>query len=203
MRVRRLLAAVPATMICALTLTAAPAGAATAQAAGGSSGLHGTTSVTTAPGIASALIGAGVLPLPVAPARIQVGFHGGLHVTYRFPITGGNPSLSPPSGHIYHSGGVKFVSLKGKRLEIGRFDIALAKGKIFATQVNYAKARIPVFDLDLSHAKITKHGGATTVSGIKLHLDPAAAKALNATFGLKLPANGSLVFGTASVTLRA
>lgn len=93
------------------------------------------------------------------------------------------------------------MSFRGK-LEIGKFDIDLAAGKIFATQVNFEKARIAVLDLDLSGLKVTTRHGATVLSGIIVKLDPAAADALNATFGLSLPNDGSLVFGSATVTLR-
>ena len=39
------------------------------------------------------------------------------------------------------------------------------------------------------------------LSGITLRLDPVAARALNATFGLKLPTDGSLTFGHAQVAI--
>jgi hypothetical protein len=164
---------------------------------------RGITAVTTAPGVASALIREGVLPLPVPPARFSIGHSGGLTVTYGFPITGGNPNLAGPSGDVFHAGGINFVSLRGRHLEIGRFDIALATGKIFATQVNFAPARIPVLDLDLAKLTVAQKHGATVLSGITLRLDTAAAQALNSTFGLSLPTDGSLVFATATVTLRS
>ncbi len=186
----------------------APASAATTHHAASSaaaqpaktSHLRGTTTVTTAPGIASTLVKAGVLPLPTIGTRLGVPSLSPLKVSYGFPITAGNPDLSGPSGHIYHSGGIRFVSSKA-RLEIGRFDIDLAAGKIFTREVNGAPGRIPVLDLDLSQLKVATHGDDTVLSGIVLRLDPAAASALNATFGLGLPTDGSLVFGTARVSL--
>lgn len=164
--------------------------------------LRGTTTVTTAPGIAVTLLRSGVLPLPTHPARLMFGSLRGLTVKYAFPIVGGNPDLAAGTGDINHSGGINFVSFRGKQLQIGNFDIDLAAGKLFATQVNFAPNRIPVFDLDLSGLKVsTARDGATVLTGIVLRLDPAAAGALNGTFGLKLPVDGSLVFGSASVTL--
>jgi hypothetical protein len=163
-------------------------------------GLTGTTTVTTAPGIATTLIKAGILPLPTIGTRFGIASFSPLKVSYGFPITGGNPDLAGPSGHIYHSGGINFVSRKA-HLEIGRFDIDLAAGKIYARSVNYAPARIPVLDLDLSALSVNSSGGRTVLSGIVLRLDPAAASALNATFGIALPTDGSLVFGTARVAL--
>jgi hypothetical protein len=165
--------------------------------------LSGTTSVTTAPGIANALVSAGVLPLPVLPSTsLRVTRLSPLQVTYGFPVISGQPDLAGPSGHVYHSGGIYFASRRA-HLEIGRFDMDLAKGKIFARQVNFASARIPVLDLDLSGLKVATVHGATVLSGIVVRLDPAAAGALNSTFGLALPTDGSLVFGSATVTLRS
>ncbi len=181
--------------------TAGPAAATPATAKAAS--LSGVTSVTTAPGIASTLIGAGVIPLPVPGTSFHPGYNRGLNVTYGFRITGGNPDLTGPSGDILHSGGIYFTSLRGKHLEIGKFDIDLAAGKIFATEVNFASARIPVLDLGLANLKVATKGKTTVLSGISLKLDPAAAGALNATFGIKLPTDGSLTFGSAVVTLRA
>jgi hypothetical protein len=202
-RLQRALWAALGVAMSGLLLWTVPASAATVQGQWHQPGLRGTTAVTTAPGIAGTLVGAGVLPLPVPPTRFRTSFSGGLTVTYGFPITSGNPTLSPPGGDILHSGGIDFVSLRGKHLGIGKFDIALAAGKIYATQVNFTAARIPVLDLDLSGLKVAHDGRVTVLSGITLRLDPAAAGALNTTFGLSLPADGSLVFGTATVTLRA
>lgn len=201
MRSRRLLIAVTTALSAMLALTAAPAVATPARASAGS-GLSGATAVTTAPGIATTLIRAGVLPLPVVPGTgFRLGYSDGLTATYRFPITGGNPDLAAGTGDILHSGGINFVSRRS-RLEIGRFDIDLAAGKVFATQVNYAPARLPVLDLDLSGLTVASRDGATVLSGITVRLDGVAAGALNSTFGLGLPTDGSLVFGSATVTLR-
>ena len=209
--VRRLLAT--ATTLLALgvlgqLVAAGPASAATthaarptlASAAAAHQRASGTTTVTTAPGIATTLLRAGVLPLPTAGTRLGVASFAPLKVSYGFPITGGHPDLTGPSGDVLHSGGINFVA-RGAHLEIGRFDIDLAAGKIFARQVNFAAARIPVLDLDLSHLTVSTPGGITVLSGITLRLDPAAAGALNATFHLALPTDGSLVFGTGRVAL--
>ncbi|SDJ45110.1 hypothetical protein SAMN05444157_3428 [Frankineae bacterium MT45] len=169
-----------------------------------SAALSGVTSVTTAPGIAATLLKAGILPLPVLPqTHFSLGFQHGLNVTYGFPITGGDPSLATVSGDILHSGGIYFVNLRGKHLAVTNFDIDLAAGKVYATRVNGASAKVALLDLDLSGLKVSSRTGATVLSGITLRLDPAGAGALNSTFGVSLPTNGSLVFGTAVVTLCA
>lgn len=186
------------------TLVAAPAASATTAAAATRSAQTslGITTVTTAPGIASTFLSAGILPLPVFPqTRFGVSLRGGLAVSYGFPITSNTANLAAGKGNILHSGGINFVSRNAK-LEIGKFDIDLAAGKIFATQVNFAPARIPVLDLDLSKLKVSTGSYGTLLSGITLKLDPVAAGALNSTFKISLPTNGSLVFGTATVLIR-
>jgi hypothetical protein len=200
MRLRRLALSLPVALLGAAVFAVAPASASVTHQQQAT--LSGITSVTTAPGLASTLLHADILPLPVPPTRFATSFSGGLTVTYGFPITGGNPDLAGPSGDIYHAGGIDFSAIRGPHLEIGDFDISLSAGKIFATQVDWAPARIPVLDLDLSGLSVSQHGDVTVLSGITLRLDPAAAQALNATFGLSLPTDGSLVFGTATVTLR-
>jgi hypothetical protein len=162
----------------------------------------GATTVTTAPGIATTLLRAGIAPLPVLPnTGVGLSLRNGLQVSYTFPITSSTADLATASGDIRHAGGIYFLSRRA-HLEIGRFDIDLAAGKVFATEVNFAAARIPVLDLDLSGLTVsTRSDGATVLSGITVRLDPAAAGALNSTFGVSLPEDGSLVFGTARVVL--
>ena len=205
MRFRRAVLAMGVAIACmsAAVLTATPAAATTTrQAAVTAVSLRGVTQVTTAPGIAGTLLGARILPLPVPPTSFGLRLAGGLAVSYGFPITGGNPDLSGPSGDIRHSGGIDFVSTKGRHLEIGKFDISLSDGIVYATEVNFAPQRIPVLDLDLSGLSVSKTRDATVLSGIRVRLDKAAAGALNATFGIALPTDGSLVFGSAKVTLK-
>lgn len=194
----RVLLALTASLIAGLVVSATPASATPTHR----SSRLGTTAVTTAPGIAGTLLKAGILPLPVPGTDFRLGFSRGLNVTYGFPITSSTADLSGPSGDILHSGGINFIGLRGGKLEIGKFDIDLAAGKIFATQVNFAPGRIPVLALDLSGLKVAQKNGATVLSGISLKLTPEAAGALNATFRIALPTDGSLVFGSAVVTLK-
>jgi hypothetical protein len=163
----------------------------------------GTTTVTTAKGIAATLVKAGILPLPVLPKTgFGLSFRGGLTASYGFPITSSTADLASRTGDILHSGGIRFVSRKAS-LEIGTFDIDLAAGKVFATEVNYAPAKIAVLDLDLTGLKVgTGRCGSTVLSGITATLDGAAAGALNATFKLALPTDGSRQFGISKVVLK-
>jgi hypothetical protein len=162
----------------------------------------GATTVTTAPGIATTLLKADIVPLPVAQTGVGISLRNGLQVSYTFPITASTADLATGTGNIRHAGGIWFVS-RHANLEVGRFDIDLAAGKVFATEVNFAPGRVALLDLDLSALHVgSGPGGSTVLSGITVKLDPEAAGALNATFGLALPTDGSLVFGTAKVLLR-
>jgi hypothetical protein len=164
--------------------------------------LSGVTRVTTAPGIAAALIGAGVTPKPANDStRYRVASSDPLQVNYGFPIIGGDPDLATGSGDILHRGGITFES-KTAKLDLRRYDIDLAAGKVVATQINGAAGKVAILDLDLSKLVVKSEFGATVLTNITVRLDPAAAGALNSTFGLALPTDGSLVFGKARVALR-
>ena len=63
------------------------------------------------------------------------------------------------------------------------------------------QARVPLFRLDLSHARLAAGKHIVTARGIGLTLTAAAAKALNAALGTKLFSAG-LKLGTASTLLR-
>jgi hypothetical protein len=60
---------------------------------------------------------------------------------------------------------------------------------------------VPLFRLDLSHARLAAGKHIVTASGIGLTLTATAAKALNAALGTKLFSAG-LKLGTASTLLR-
>lgn len=169
----------------------------------GTSSALGATTVTTAPGVATTLVSAGIAPLPVLPrTSFRVSFGGGLQLAYTFPITSSTANLGSGTGDIHHAGGIWFVG-QHAAVEVGHFDIDLAAGKVVATEVNFKPARLALLDLDLSGLKVgTGSGGSTVLSGITVKLDPAAAGALNQTFTTELPIDGSLVFGFAKVVLR-
>lgn len=189
-------------LLTAGALAFTPAVSASARPASYGHSSLGTTKVTTAPGIAVTLLKAGIAPLPQLPRTgFGVSFTRGLQVTYGFPITGSTADLAKGTGDITHAGGITFVSRKAQ-LAIGNFDIDLKAGKIFATKVNGAAARVPILDLDLSTLKVTTRNGDTVLSGIGLDLDPVAASVLNKTFGIALPTDGSLRFGSGQVTLK-
>ncbi|HEU5267643.1 MAG TPA: hypothetical protein VFU35_13130 [Jatrophihabitans sp.] len=162
----------------------------------------GATVVTTAPGIAQTLVDAGITPAGVGQTGVKLLTGNGLQARFTFPISKNSADLASGTGHIRHGGGISLTS-DAAALEIGKFDIDLQAGKVFAREVNYSYGtRIPVLDLDLSGLTIgTNAAGATVLSGIVVRLDPVAAEAINATFAVSLPADGSLVFGRARVII--
>jgi hypothetical protein len=184
------------------------ASAATSQgaAARGAAGVHlrgGTTAVTTAPGVASALLQHGIVPRATWPGSERVlSGKTGPAVRFAFPVTGGVVTLSPLGGTIYHDGGISFRNTKnGKTIKVSRFTIDLTHGDLTGIVNGNPAARVPLFRLGLSHAKLTVGRHLVTARGIVLTLTSVAAKALNAALGTRLFSAG-LELGTARTVLR-
>ena len=198
--------AVVAAMTGLLAGSATAASAATSQPAESrTAAVHlrgGTTAVTTAPGVASALLGAGIVPLATWPGRESVLSGSGTAVRFTFPVTGGRVTLSPLGGQIEHRGGILFLNLKnGKDVEVSQFTIDLAHADLTGIVNGNASARVPLFRLVLSHAVLAAGRHVVTARGIGLTLTAIAAKALNAALGTKLFRAG-LNLGTAGTLLR-
>jgi hypothetical protein len=184
------------------------ASAATAQPTGtqAAAAVHlrgGATAVTTAPGIAPALLKNGIVPLATWPGSQSLRFpKSGPAVRFAFPVTGGRVTLNPLGGTIHHRGGISFFNVKnGKKIEVSRFTIDLTHADLTGIVNGNPKARVPLFRLDLSHAKLAAGKHIVTARGIGLKLTSAAAKALNAALGTKLFSAG-LKLGTAKTLLR-
>ena len=205
-RFRYLAAAMAITGLLAGSATAASAATSQPARAQAAAAVHlksGTTAVTTAPGIAATLLTNGIVPLATWPGSqsVQAG-KSGPAVRFAFPVTGGRVSLSPLGGQVYHRGGILFVNTKnGKQVEVSRFTIDLGHADLTGIVNGNPQARVPLFRLDLSHAKLAAGTHIATARGIGLKLTAAAAKALNAALGTKLFSAG-LNLGTASTLLR-
>ena len=187
---------------------ATAASAATAQPAGAqaAAAVHlrgGATAVTTAPGIAPALLKNGIVPLATWPGSQSLRFpESGPAVRFAFPVTGGRVTLNPLGGKIRHRGGILFLNVKnGKKIEVSRFTVNLTHADLTGIVNGNPKARVPLFRLDLSHAKLAAGKHIVTARGIGLKLTSVAAKALNAALGTKLFSAG-LKLGTAKTLLR-
>ena len=185
---------------------ATAASGATSHTAQAAAAVHlggGSTAVTTAPGIAPALLKNGIVPRAIAPGRESVlSLNSGPAVRFTFPVTGGKVTLKPLGGTIGHRGGIVFTNKKnGKKIEVSRFTIDLGHADLTGIVNGNPQARVPLFRLDLSHAKLAAGKHVVTAKGIGVKLTSAAAKALNAALGTKL-FSGGLKLGTASTLLR-
>jgi hypothetical protein len=200
--------AIATTSAALLTVSAAAAApAATAhQAAGHATKVQvqgGHTTVTTAPGIAAALLGHHIVPTAIPPGTEHVRHTAsGVVVKFRFPVTGGQVSLNPLSGRIRHRGGILFSDPKtGKKIAVSNFTISLTHRVLTGIVNGNPHARVPLFHLGLAHAVLKAHHHWVTARGIVLRLTKTAAKALNATFATTLFKPG-LEIGIAATNLR-
>ncbi len=175
----------------------------TAIRAAGAQVRGGATAVTTAPGIAPALLKNGIVPLATWPGTQTVrASRGGPVAEFTFPVTGGRVTASPLGGKVNHTGGILFVNVKnGRSITVSRFTINLTHADLTGIVNGNPKARVPLFRLDLSHARLSGGKNTITASGIVLKLTSVAAKALNASLGSKLFTAG-LKLGTARTLLR-
>jgi hypothetical protein len=182
------------------------AGAASASAGTRSAQVRltgGYTSVTTAPGIAGALLGHGIVPIATLPGTegAQVG-PGAVAVRFTFPVTGGWLNAAKLRGTIWHKGGILFLApATGKQILVSDFVISVHQGVLTAEVNGNPKARVALLRLSLAHAVIHAGRHYVKISGIVLTLTGAAARALDATFGTTLFTPG-LKLGTASTLLR-
>ena len=187
-------------------VTAASAATSQGTPARGVAGVHlrgGTTAVTTAPGVASALLQHGIVPRATWPGseRVLPGRNGPA-VRFAFPVTGGLVTLSPLGGNIYHDGGILFRNTRnGKTIEVSQFTIDLTHGDLTGIVNGNPAARVPLFRLGLSHARLAVARHLVMARGIALTLTSVAAKALNAALGTRLFFAG-LELGTARTVLR-
>ena len=106
------------------------------------------TTLTTDPGTTSALFGAGIIPLPMAPSSITPTSDA---ARYTFPITGGRVDAKTLAGRITHSGGILLAQRDGmgwKALSLGKFTIHITGAPYLSAVVNGGD-RLAIADLDL------------------------------------------------------
>ncbi len=160
------------------------------------------TTLTTDPATTSALFGAGIIPLPIAPSTVTPTADA---ARYTFPVTGGQVDAKTLAGTIRHSGGILLAQRDGlgwKALALSRFTIHITGAPYLSAMVG--GSRVAIADLDLGSAKISKfvRGGRVYVSvkNVGVTLNATAMGAINSTFGVSLPDNVKL--GTATVLAR-
>ena len=83
------------------------------------------------------------------------------------PGDGGPGQPQPVGGTIDHSGGILFLNLKnGKKIEVSSFTIDLTHADLTGTVNGNPQARVPLFGLDLSHARLAAGKHIVTASRI-------------------------------------
>jgi hypothetical protein len=176
--VKRTLLAAAVTAVAALA--AAPGASAAVPLTGG------TTTLKLDRGAAAALDGLGVSVAPVGRARAGA-------AGVRFPITGGRINARTAAGTINHAGGLRFRA--GKRsLTLRSPRVAVGRKIMLSARVGGSRVHL----LELTGARVSRSGFNTNVSGLRARLTQKAARALNATFGVKAFKKG-LRLGTATV----
>jgi len=159
----------------------------------------GITSVILAPSFLSALESLGVKPGGVAPGRL---FHRDGKTLAAFPITTGAIDLGALKGEIDHSGGLT-LRAGGTRVELTAFAIdiyphaAPVLTGVVTVNGNFLR-RLPLFDLSLAAASVSKHEDWLAIKNVDVTLDPDAAAALSSVFHTSVPAG--IGIGTAQVS---
>ncbi len=91
------------------------------------------TTLTTDPATTSALFGAGIIPLPIAPSSVTPTSDA---ARYTFPVTTGKVDAKTLAGYIRHSGGILLAQRDG----MGWKALSLAKFTIHITGAPYLTA---------------------------------------------------------------
>lgn len=206
MTILRRLAILAIASVVAIGVSAAPASATgKGDKVRGATTSLGTTSVTTAPGLANTLLSNGILPYTVRPGKTELTSNEGtLALRISFPITGGNASLDPLGGVIEHKGGLALVNLHNlKRIKVSDFDVDLNNLVLTGTVDALDDARAPLFTLEPTDS-FTIDLERKRVSGVNLRLTEAAAGAINDVLDTDLFVGGpeGIVFGSAVVDYR-
>jgi hypothetical protein len=197
----------------AVTVAAAPPGPAAMAGI-----ISGVTTMTTDPGLPSLLFRKDITMLATTPATETLTggsrLFGGLptgpgHSTVRipalrfsFPVAGGRAGLHPVSGRVSQRGGVLFVQAGSARtVLLSSFVVDFGDRHVTAEVDGDPRVRVAVFQLDLSHARVSPAGHAIRVTGIGLTVTGAGARAVDSGLGTTVLSPGTQV-GSAATVLR-
>ncbi|MDX8150633.1 hypothetical protein SK069_03425 [Patulibacter brassicae] len=173
--------------VTALALVPAATQAATVTAGGG------TTTVRLTSATAKGLASLGVQASAISPAKAS-------SAGVAFPITGGRIDDRTGAGSLEHSGGLR---LRKGSAQIALRDFRLKVGKRSTLSARVGKARVTVFRLSTSRARISRSGLQTRVSRVRVQLSSVGAAALNRTFHVHaFRAGQTIATATAAVTPR-
>jgi hypothetical protein len=149
----------------------------------------GATTLALDPGTAAALTDAGIAVKPIGDAKAT-------DAGIAFPVVGGWLTTDPVGGRIHHLGGLRLRS-DDTTVRLRNFVVRLDEDPDLLAKVGNADERVSIADLDLSQAQVSLDGSRLQASGVIATLSADGAAALNAAFGLQLPAG--LPIGTANV----
>lgn len=147
----------------------------------------GTTSLTTVPGLAHALLGGGIVTFATTPGtETLLGSTSNPQIKFVFPVTGGTVNPSRLHGSIKHRGGILFVNTSnGDTIKLSRFTISLTRHRLSAI-VSGLGTRVTVAKLNFSHARIRISRHRVRASRISVLLTTAAADALDTALNTTL-----------------
>jgi len=200
LRIRRGLAVAVAVIAgAALVSTATPASAAPILNVTG-----GHTTTVSDPALGPALLGAGIVPLPVAPGKLDKLDIKTLQLTTTLPITKGTLDQGAFfAGDATHAGGLQFISLLGLRqVTLTDFQVFIdfADPRLEAVVNHNPKNRVKLFKVDISGVQFGGNGTDTLeLNNNKLVLADEGAALLNDRLKTKVFVAGS-TFGTANTT---
>jgi hypothetical protein len=157
------------------------------------------TYLTVDPVVTQALADAGIVIMPIKPAKATPVRVDGVGTTrFAFRITEGEVAPDTLAGQIWHSGGLTLMRVSdGATLQLRNFRIDTAQGLLFGL---VGDSYVPLLDLDLSAITVGGKFPVVRVTNVATSLTETAAGAINATFGTELPAG--FPFGVARVDLR-
>jgi hypothetical protein len=157
------------------------------------------TCLTVDPGVTQALADAGIVIMPIKPAKASPTEVDCTCTTrFCFPITEGLVDPGTLAGEIWHSGGLTLMRVSdGATLQLRSFRIDTVEGLLYGL---VGDAYVPLLNLDLSAIELGGDFPVVHVKNVGTSLTETAAGAINATFGTALPAD--FPFGVACVKLR-
>jgi hypothetical protein len=195
----RVAVAVAAVAGAALISTATPAAAAPILNVNG-----GKTTTVSDPALGPALIGAGILPLPVQPATLDKLDINTLQLTTTLPVKSGTLDQGAFfAGDATHAGGLQFINLlKFRQVTLTDFKVFIdfADPRLEATVNHDPKTKVKLFKVDISGVQFGGNGTDTLeLNNNKLVLTPEGAGLLNDRLKTTVFKADS-VFGTANTT---
>jgi hypothetical protein len=164
----------------------------------------GTTTITTAPGLASGLLAASIAVTALTPAsEVGATVNGQLIDYFSIPVIPSVIGLAHLTGWLNHTGGILFLHPGAPVREIAFSDFTVnIKNRLLSAMVDgNPQDRIGLFEVDLTNATYTQTATTVRATGIVLRVTPAAAREFDAALGTSLLTPGQ-DFGTATTVLK-